>query len=108
LVFIDETLAFAAQALDKTNTTRLYSLAPKGERLVDKVPHGRWKTTTLLAAFRNDRIDAPRLFDAPINGERRAYVEQFLMPTLEPGDVDAVAILAQYPPEECAAYERNA
>ena len=37
--------------------------------------------------LRNDRIDAPCLFDGPINGERfRAYVEQFLVPTLKPGD----------------------
>ena len=68
--------------------TRLRGWAPKGERLVDKVPHGRWKTATFLAALRNDRIDAPCLFDGPINGERfRAYVEQFLTPTLKPGDV---------------------
>jgi len=68
--------------------TRLYGWAPKGERLVDKVPHGRWKTATFLAALRNDRIEAPCLFDGPINGERfRAYVEQFLVPTLKPGDV---------------------
>jgi transposase len=38
--------------------------------------------------LRNDRIDAPCLFDGPINGERfRAYVEQFLVPTLKSGDV---------------------
>ena len=68
--------------------TRLRGWAPRGERLVDKVPHGRWKTTTFLAALRNDRIDAPCLFDGPINGERfHAYVEQFLVPTLKPGDV---------------------
>ena len=68
--------------------TRLRGWAPKGERLVDKVPHGRWKTATFLAALRNDRIEAPCLFDGPINGERfRAYVEQFLTPTLKPGDV---------------------
>src|SRR5260370_19343834 len=68
--------------------TRLRGWAPKGERRVDKVPHGRWKTATFLAALRNDRIDAPCLFDGPINGERfHAYVEQFLVPTLKPGDV---------------------
>ena len=68
--------------------TRLRGWAPKGERLVDKVPHGSWKTATFLAALRNDRIDAPCLFDGPINGERfHAYVEQFLVPTLKPGDV---------------------
>ena len=155
----------------KTNMTRLRGWAPKGERLVDKVPHGRWKTATFLAALRNDRIEAPCLFEGPINGERfHAYVEQFLVPTLKPGDVvildnlgshkgkavrrairdvgarlvflpkyspdlnpieqvfakfktllrkvgarsyEAVSqacaqILTQYPPEECAAYIRNA
>ena len=68
--------------------TRLSGWAPKGRRLVDKVPHGHWKTATFLAALRNDRIDAPCLIDGPINGERfKAYVEQFLIPTLKPGDV---------------------
>jgi len=68
--------------------TRLRGWAPKGERLIDKVPQGRWKTATFLAALRQDRIDAPCLFDGPINGERfRAYVEQFLVPILKPGDV---------------------
>ena len=38
--------------------------------------------------MRSDRIDAPCLFDGPINGERfRAYVEQVLVPTLKAGDV---------------------
>ena len=83
LVFIDETWA-------KTNMTRTHGWAPRGERLLDKVPHGHWKTTTFLAALRHDRIDAPCLFDGPINGECfRAYVEQFLAPTLAPGDVSA-------------------
>ena len=68
--------------------TRLRGWAPRGQRLVDKVPQGKWKTATFLAALRNDRIDAPCLFDGPITGERfHAYVEQFLVPTLKPGDV---------------------
>jgi putative transposase len=75
LVFIDKTWT-------KTYVIA-HGWAPKGERLVNKVPHGRWKTATFLAALRNDRTDAPRLFDGPSNGERfRAYVEQFLSPTL--------------------------
>ena len=81
LVFIHETWT-------KTNMTRLRGWAPRGQRLVDKVPQGKWKTATFLAALRNDRIDAPCLFDGPINGERfHAYVKQFLVPTLKPGDV---------------------
>ena len=81
LVFIDET--WTQDPYDPPARR-----APRGERLVDKVPHGKWKTATFLAALRNDRIDAPCLFDGPINGERfHAYVEQFLAPTLKPGDV---------------------
>ena len=68
--------------------TRLFGWAPRGRRLVDKIPHGHWKTATFLAALRNDRIDAPCVFDGPINGERfLAYVEQFLAPTLKRRDI---------------------
>ena len=59
----------------------------RGERLIGKAPHGRWQTYTFLAALRSDRIEAPCLFDGPINGERfRAWVEQALVPTLPPGE----------------------
>lgn len=68
--------------------TRLHGWAARGKRLVAKVPHGHWNTTTFLAALRHDRIDAPCLFDGPINGELfLAYVEQALVPTLKPGDI---------------------
>jgi transposase len=62
--------------------------ARRGLRLVGKVPHGRWKTMTFLAALRHDRIDAPWLLEGPIDGESfRLYVEKALAPTLRPGDV---------------------
>jgi transposase len=81
LVFIDETWA-------KTNMTRLRGWAPRGRKLLAKVPHGHWRTLTFLAALRCDRIDAPCVIDGPINGERfTAYVEQLLAPTLSPGDI---------------------
>lgn len=68
--------------------TRLHGWAPRGQRLVDKVPHRHWETATFLAALRNDRIEAPCLFDGPINAERfLAYVQQFLVPTLKPNDI---------------------
>ena len=68
--------------------TRLYGWAPRGRRLVDKVPHGHWKTSTFLAALRCDRVEAPCLFDGPINGERfLAYVTNFLVPALKPDDI---------------------
>jgi transposase len=81
LVFIDETWA-------KTNMTRRHGRSRRGSRLVAKVPHGRWRTLTFLAALRCDRLDAPRVIDGPINGDSfLAYVEQLLVPTLRRGDV---------------------
>jgi transposase len=81
LVFVDETWA-------KTNMTRTHGRAPRGQRLVARVPHGHWKTMTFLAALRSDRIEAPCVVDGPINGEIfAAWVQQFLVPTLKPGDV---------------------
>lgn len=81
LVFIDETWA-------KTNMTRTHGRATHGQRLLAKVPFGHWRKLTVLAALRRDRIDAPCVLDGPINGELfLAYVEQFLEPTLSPGDI---------------------
>lgn len=66
---------------------RRYGRALRGERLVCKVPFGRWETMTFIAALRQDRITAPLLLDGPMNGPSfRAYVEQMLAPTLKPGD----------------------
>src|SRR3974390_1212535 len=62
--------------------------APCGQRLIGKVPHVRWKTSTFLAALRHDRIEAPWLLEGPIDGESfRLYVEKVLLPTLRPGDI---------------------
>jgi len=81
LVFLDETWT-------KTNMAPLRGWAPRGSRLRAKVPYGRWKTMTFLAALRHDRIDAPWLLDGPINGEKfQLYVEKLLVPTLRPGDI---------------------
>ena len=68
--------------------TPLRGWAPRGRKLVAKVPQGRWRTLTFLAALRCDRIDAPCVIDGPIDGESfLAYVEQILAPTLKPGDI---------------------
>lgn len=72
----------------KTNMTRTHGRAPRGQRLVAHAPHGHWTTMTFLAALRHDRIDAPCVTDGPINGVLfLAWVQQFLLPTLKPGDV---------------------
>jgi transposase len=80
-VFVDETWA-------KTNMTRTHGRCLRGQRLVAKVPHGRWTTLTFIAALRCDRITAPLVIDGPINGDWfLAWTQQVLVPTLEQGDV---------------------
>lgn len=81
LVFLDETWV-------KTNMTRTRGRAPEGDRLIAKVPHGHWKTTTFLAALRTTGLTAPLVVDGALNGAVfQAYVEQQLAPTLSPGDI---------------------
>ncbi len=81
LVFIDETWA-------ATNMARSRGRAPKGERLRAGIPHGHWKTTTFVAGLRLTGMVAPLVLDGPINGIAfQAYIDQFLVPTLVPGDI---------------------
>jgi transposase len=81
LVFIDETGT-------ATNMARLRGRAPRGERLVGKVPQGHWKTTTFVAGLRSSALTAPCVIDGPMNGNAfLAYVEQILAPSLKPGDI---------------------
>ena len=81
LVFVDETGT-------STNMTRLRGRCRRGQRLVAKVPHGHWKVTTFVAGLRQDRITAPFVVDAPMNGDIfLAYLEHCLVPTLAPGEI---------------------
>jgi len=81
LVFIDETGT-------TTNMARLCGRCNRGQRLVSSIPHGHWKTTTFVAGLCHDRIRAPCVVDGPMDGMTFiAYVEQFLAPTLGPGQI---------------------
>ena len=62
LVFVDETGV-------NTHMVRLYGHAPRGVRLVDRVPFGNWETITFVAALRHDKMVAPMVVDGPMNGE---------------------------------------
>lgn len=80
-MFLDETGT-------STNMARLRGRAPRGQRLIGKVPQGHWKTTTFVAALRSTALTAPGVIDGPMNGNAfLAYVEQILAPSLKPGDI---------------------
>ncbi len=81
LIFIDETWA-------KTNMTRQRGRAPRGERLIDKVPHGHWMTTTLIAALGIAGMRCSTVVNGAVNGDVFiAFVEHVLVPELRPGDI---------------------
>lgn len=81
LVFLDETWS-------TTNMTRTRGRAPRGQRLIAAVPHGHWQTTTFLCGLRHNGLVAPLVLDGAIDGPSfLAWVEQFLAPTLAPGDI---------------------
>jgi transposase len=81
LVFIDESGA-------QTNMCRRHGRSRIGERLVARVPHGHWKTSTIISAVGLRGAFAPAVFDSPADGEVfRAYVQQMLCPKLRQGDI---------------------
>lgn len=80
-MFLDESGA-------KSNLTRLWGRCPVGERLIAKVPHGHWQTSTIISAIRLSGPFAPAVFDGPADTDTfRAYVEQVLAPALHPGEI---------------------
>ena len=80
-MFIDETWA-------TTNLTRLRGRAPRGQRLVEAVPHGHWKTTTLIAALDAQGVRCSMVLDGAVNRQAfEAFVAEVLIPHLRPGDV---------------------
>jgi transposase len=81
LVFFDESGV-------NTIMARLYGRCPRGQRLVDCVPAGYYRTYTLMSAIRLEGVVMPMLLDGPVNGQTFAgYVEQCLVPALRAGDI---------------------
>jgi transposase len=68
--------------------TRLHGRAASDQRLIAKVPHGHWQSSTIISAIRLDGACAPAVFDSSTDTDVfEAYVEQVLLPVLRPGDV---------------------
>jgi transposase len=81
LVFIDETGA-------STNLARKAGRCQRGRRLRAAVPHGHYKTVTLVAGLSLRGLVASKVFDRPINAALfEEWVETNLVPTLSKGDI---------------------
>ena len=81
-------LAWCSSTRLSTNMVRLRGRAPRGVRLIGRVPLGNWETITFVAALRHNKLTAPMVLEGAMSGEMfRAYVEQCLVPALKRGDV---------------------
>ena len=80
LIFVDETGAHTAM-------TRTHGRAPVGQRVDGAIP-GHWETVTLICGLRLSGVAAPAIFQHATDSTTfESYVEQVLVPELEPGDV---------------------
>lgn len=81
LVFLDESGV-------RTDLTRHYGRAPKGERVREAVPHGRWKALTILGALTTQGVQASMTVEAATDTDVfLTFVQQVLGPTLRPGQI---------------------
>jgi len=80
-VFIDESGA-------QTSMTRPRGRAPRGQRVVAKVPGGHWTVVTVIGAVRSSGpFAAASIVGATDSDVFRTYVREVLGPHLRPGDV---------------------
>jgi transposase len=55
---------------------------------VEHAPAGHWCTTTMLAALRHDRVEAPLVIEGPMDSVVfGGYIQRMLAPTLCAGDL---------------------
>jgi transposase len=80
-VFVDETGA-------TTNMARRYGRRRRGLRLRCGVPHGHYKAITFVFGLRLRGVVAPKAYDHAMNAQTfEAWLEHYLLPTMEEGDI---------------------
>lgn len=89
--------------------TRLRGRALRGQRLVAAVPHGHWKTTTLIAALDVHQIRCSMELDGAINQAAfEAFVGRVLVPKLRGGDLVILDNLSSHKGPRVAQLVRSA
>ena len=89
-VLLDESSA-------RTNRKRLYGWASNGVRLLDAIPQGHWKTTTMVSAIRSTGVATAMTRDGAIDGlVFRGFTEHFLVPVLRQGDIAVMENLSSH------------
>jgi transposase len=81
LVFLDESSA-------STSMARFRGWGLRGQRVIGSLPHGHYKTQTMIAGIRLSGPVAPFVFDGALDGEVfRVWAQRCLLPELSPGDI---------------------
>jgi len=81
IVFLDESGT-------QTNMTPRYSRAPRGQRAVGSAPRNHEKNTTLVACLSLTGLGAAMTLEGALDGDAfAAYLAEFLIPTLVPGQI---------------------
>jgi transposase len=100
-----ERLFFIDECGTNTKMARSHGRARRGDRCRAAVPHGHWKTTTLVAALTTSGIAAPMILDGAMDGDMfTAYVAHVLLKELRPGDV---VIMDNLPAHKVAAVRQT-
>ena len=98
-------LFFIDECGTNTKMARTTGRSVRGERCRASVPHGHWKTTTLVAALTTSGIAAPMILDGAMDGDMfTAYVTHVLLKELRPGDV---VIMDNLPAHKVAAARKT-
>jgi hypothetical protein len=81
-------LVFREESGVRTDLTRRSGRAPKGERVREAVPHGRWQALTILGALTSPGVPASRTVEAAPDPEVvLTFGQEVLGPTLRPGQI---------------------
>lgn len=88
--------------------TRLRGRAPRGQRLIDKTPHGHWRTTPLIAALGIEGMRCSTVVDGAVNGDVfEAFVRHVLIPALQPRDIVVMDNLSSHKRESIRTMIEN-
>lgn len=81
VIFLDESGT-------QTNMTPRYSRSPRGERAYGSAPRNHAKNTTLVASLSLTGLGAAMTLEGALDGDAFvAYLREFLLPTLVPGQI---------------------
>jgi transposase len=81
-------LVFCDEAAVLTNMAPRYGRAPRGERVVEYVPHGHWERLTIAAGIRLSGVCGSLAYEGGTTAEAcEAFAAQCLGPGLRPGDI---------------------